>query len=167
MRLFGIVLIFAALAACGGGSGSTVQLLRTTDALQIRPIIHEDPLALQVMDEQENLYTVGDVYLNEFGVSRISVEESNVMEDEGEEPVYDLLLTLEDRERAKLADYFGRRGKREAVVILNGKYHGIITGNDMNERGKLRLAAVASTEDDANEISGTIMEAKNRRKSRE
>lgn len=135
-----IIYFILALVVTSCGGGSTV--IRTGDVIQFRRILKDDPLATKIQMEDGTEVLLGDVVITDRGILRTSVKEN-------EEGTFDIEMTLDDRERARMKEFWRRDKTRELVIILDGKFWAIINGDILITEKKMLLKNYADNEDDA------------------
>ena len=116
--------------------------MRTGDVIQFRRILEDDPLAIKVQMEDGTELLLGEVIMTDRGVLRTAVREN-------EEGTFDIEMTLDDRERVRMTEFWRRDKSRELVIILDGKVWGLINGDIMITKTKMILRNYADNEKDA------------------
>jgi hypothetical protein len=126
------------VTSCGGGS----KVINTGDVIQFRRILEDDPLAAKIHTEDGSEVLLGDIIMKDTGILRTSVREN-------EDGMFDIEMTLDDRERARMNEFWRRDSTRELVVILDGKFWAIVNGDILISKTKMLLINYADNESDA------------------
>ncbi len=153
MRILSFIILAILAAGCGGSDA----VVRTTDVLQIRNILEDDPLATKLTTEDGRTLSIGDVLLSDKGVNRAQVKETP-------EGTYDIELTLDERERVRMNNFWARDKAREVLVFIDGKLWGILNASALLADSKLLLANAAPTEEEAQQLADRLVLWKEKKK---
>lgn len=121
------------------------------DAMQIRQVLGDDPLAVKLPSIVGEKISVGDVILTERSIDRVQTKTVH-------ESRYDLLLTVRGVEELRWKAFARKRGVSEAAFVLQGVVRRIfpVVRPDTNLVTIIAIDSVASSETELQRIVGAI-----------
>lgn len=140
-----LLLIGFLLVSC---SGSKIVI---KDAMQIRQVLAEDPLAVKLPSVDGEKVSVGDVILTERSIDRVQTKTVH-------ESRYDLLLTVRGVEELRWKAFARKRSVSEAAFVLHGVVHRMfpVVRPDTSLVTIIVIDSVASSEKELQRIVGAI-----------
>jgi hypothetical protein len=141
---------FVVLLGCGGS-----HYLKVTDAMQVRTLLNDDPLAVKILTPEGEELRVGDVVLTEKMIEWHSVKQ--IAPDR-----FDLILNLKSINAGRWRLFAKRNAGKQAVMILGGTVRClfVVPAPAEKENFSITIEKVTASELGADEIDQILKKKK-------